>query len=65
MMEYDAALGGNAQCSHTSSLIWVGLCNDCDGRIMTEYPYGYAAFCVDPVSGRVVSSFAEVFCISE
>jgi hypothetical protein len=65
-MEYDAALGGNARCSNPALLPWrTGLCNDCDGRTRTEYPYGYTAFCVEPRFGQTVPGISEVFCISE
>ncbi len=65
-MEYDAALGGNAQCNDPALLLWkTGLCNDCDGRTRIEYPYGFTAFCVVPELRRVVPGITEVFCISE
>jgi Collagen triple helix repeat (20 copies) len=64
-MEYDMAIGGNANCQLPAQVIGrTGLCNDCDGRTRTDYPYGYATFFVDP-NGRTVSGSSEVFCIGE
>jgi Collagen triple helix repeat (20 copies) len=63
--EYDMAIGGNANCQLPAQVIGrIGLCNDCDGTISTNYPYGYATFFVD-LNGRSVSGSSEVFCISE